>query len=98
MKDVEVEGIRGVTQGDIEVARREGCRIKLIGTINDDVTVRPKRVPVNHPLCIDGTLNAVSFRTELAGELTVVGKGAGGTETASAVLRDIVEVRRSMAQ
>lgn len=98
LKDVEIKGIREVTREDIEAARKKGSRIKLIGTVDGGVSVRPEAVPLGHPLCIGGTLNAVSFRTELTGELTVVGKGAGGVETASAVLRDIVDVRRALAQ
>ena len=98
MKDVEVEGIRRVTREDVEAAKEKGSRIKLVGTIDDGIRVRPEPVPLGHPLCVGGTLNAVLFRTELAGEFTIVGKGAGGPETASAVLRDIIDVRRSMAQ
>jgi homoserine dehydrogenase len=93
-----MEGIRKVTNEDIEDARKRGGQIKLIGTVDDVIGVHPEPIALNHPLCIQGSLNAVSFKTELAGELTVVGKGAGGIETASAVLRDIVDVRRSLAQ
>jgi len=98
LKDVEIEGIREVTREDIEAARRNGSQIKLIGTVDAEVRVRPEPVPLSNPLCVGGTLNAVSFRTELTGELTIVGRGAGGVETASAVLRDIVDVRRALAQ
>ncbi len=98
MKDVEIEGIRKVTREDIEAARRKGSIIKLIAKVEDEVSVRPEQVPLSHALSIGGTLNAVTFTTELSGELTIVGKGAGGIETASAVLRDIVDVKRTLAQ
>jgi len=46
-------------------------------------------VPINHPLCVHGTLNALHLETDLAKELTLVGYGAG-EETVSAVLNDII--------
>jgi homoserine dehydrogenase len=45
------------------------------------------------PICVSGTLNAVTFTLEYAGDQTIIGRGAGGIETASAVLRDIIEIR-----
>jgi homoserine dehydrogenase len=98
IKDVEIEGIRKVTSEDVEEARRKNSQIKLIGSISDEMRVQPEPIPQSHPLCVGGILNAVSFKTELMGEVTIVGKGAGGVETASAVLRDIVDVRRILAE
>jgi homoserine dehydrogenase len=54
--------------------------------------VAPRLVPVNHPLAVGGTLNVASVHTELAGEITVTGKGAGPTETASAILSDLIAI------
>jgi len=98
IKDVEIEGIRKVTSEDLEEARRKNSQVKLIGSIGDEIKVQPEPIPRSHPLCVGGTLNAASFKTELMGEVTIVGKGAGGVETASAVLRDIVDVRRILAR
>jgi len=99
MRDVEVEGISKITSKDIEEAKRESSEVKLIGSIDDDeIRVQPERIPRRHPLCVGGTLNAVSFRTELMDEITIVGRGAGGVETASAVLRDVIDVRRTLAR
>jgi len=98
IKDVEIEGIRKVTYEDVEDARRKNSQVKLIGSIGDEMRVQPGLVPQSHALCVGGTLNAVSFKTELMDEVTIVGKGAGGVETASAVLRDIVDVRRTLAR
>jgi len=99
MRDVKVEGIRKITSKDIEEAKRESSEVKLIGSIDDDeIRVQPERIPRRHPLCVGGTLNAVSFRTELMDEITIVGRGAGGVETASAVLRDVIDVRRTLAR
>jgi len=98
IKDVEIEGIRKVTPQDLEQARRKNSHIKLVGSIDDEIRVQPEQIPRTHPLCVGGTLNAVSFKTDLTGEVTIVGKGAGGVETASAVLRDIVDVRGNLAR
>jgi len=97
IKDVEIDGIRKVTSEDVKEAERKNSQVKLIGSIDDEIRVQPEPIPRNHPLCVEGALNAVSFKTELLGEVTIVGKGAGGVETASAVLRDIVDVRRILA-
>ncbi|MBC7130812.1 homoserine dehydrogenase, partial [Candidatus Bathyarchaeota archaeon] len=49
------------------------------------------------PLSVSGTLNAVTFYSELACEQTVIGRGAGGMETASAILRDLLDIKRELA-
>jgi homoserine dehydrogenase len=96
IKDVEIIGITGVTLKDIAEAKAKGCNIKLIGAVEDSVWVKPQLIKRDHPLSVSGTLNAVTFRTEYAGDVTIVGKGAGGVETAGAVLRDLIEIRRSI--
>jgi homoserine dehydrogenase len=69
--------------------------IKLLGTIEEEISVRPTVIDADHPLAVGGALNAVSFNAEYAGEVTIVGKGAGGVETAGAVLRDLIDIRRT---
>ena len=95
INDVNIRGITEVTQSEVAEAKGKGCEVKLIGAIEEKIWVRPTVIEGNHPLAVDGTLNAVSFKTEYAGEITMVGKGAGGTETAGAVLRDLIDIRRS---
>jgi len=89
--DIEKVGIRGVTQEAISLARKSNFAIKLIGTIDRSLEVAPKLVPINHPLCVHGTLNAIHLQTDLAKEITLVGYGAG-KETVSAVLNDVLTV------
>ncbi len=96
LKDVELAGIRGITTEAVSLAKRSNCAIKLIGTIDKNLEVAPKLVPINHPLCVHGTLNALHFETDLAKELTVVGYGAG-KETVSAVLNDIIAILKRKA-
>lgn len=95
IKDVDIQGIDGVTSDDIAKAKAKNCVLKLIGTIEEKISVRPTLINENHPLAVNGTLNAVSFNAEYAGEITMIGKGAGGIETAGAVLRDLIDIRRN---
>jgi homoserine dehydrogenase len=96
LRDVTVTGIENVTEKQVLKARREGRCVKLIGSAGETFYVKPEALPREHPLCVHGTLNAVSFQTQLGGEITVVGKGAGGPETACAIIRDLVDVKRTL--
>ena len=57
----------------------------------------PVEISVDDPLCVNGTLNAISFTSEHSGTQTIIGRGAGGTETASSILRDLLDIRRSVS-
>jgi homoserine dehydrogenase len=98
LKNVDITGIRDVSLQALDEAAKRNNTIKLIGSISEDkVTVKPIQIPKNNPLCVSGVLNAVTFSTEYAGEQTLIGKGAGGIETASAVLRDLLDIRHKLA-
>lgn len=95
IRDVSVRGITEVTSEEIERAKAKGSVVKLLGCVDaEGARVAPAEIPATHPLNVSGTFNAISFDTHPAGQITLVGKGAGGKETASAVLRDIIEIRR----
>jgi len=93
LKHVSVKGIRNVTPQALEEVAKKGCTIKLIGSIDGGLKVMPTKTSRDDPLSVDGVLNAVTFVSEFAGEETVIGRGAGGMETASAVLRDLLDIR-----
>ncbi|MCX8150371.1 MAG: homoserine dehydrogenase [Candidatus Bathyarchaeota archaeon] len=98
LKDVDRTGIRDVTLQMLDEASKRGNTIKLIGAIDGDKpTVKPTEIAKINPLCVSGVLNAVTFSTEYAGEQTLIGRGAGGIETASAVLRDLLDIRHRLA-
>jgi homoserine dehydrogenase len=98
LRDVDRTGIREVSLQALDDAAKRGNTIKLIGSIDGDTsTVKPMEIAKNNPMCVSGVLNAVTFSTEFAGEQTLVGKGAGGPETASAVLRDLLAIRHNLA-
>jgi homoserine dehydrogenase len=97
LKDVKVQGIRDVTLEALEKAFKRGNTIKLIGSIDGNPTVAPTEISKHDPLCVSGVLNAVTFVSKFAGEETVIGRGAGGMETASAVLRDLLDIKHNLA-
>jgi homoserine dehydrogenase len=94
--DVERTGIAGVNLKDIEEARKRNNAIKLVGMVeNKKLIVRPIQVSKFDPICVNGTLNAVTFSSEHSGQHTIIGLGAGGMETASSVLRDLIEIKNT---
>ncbi len=99
LKDVRVKGIREVTLEDVREALKRRSQIKLIAYADErELRVSPELVPMGHPLCVSGVLNAVCFHTQHAGEETIIGKGAGGPETASAILRDLINIKQAAVQ
>lgn len=94
LRDVERTGISRINQDAVSLAKQSGYAIKLIGVIDRTLEVTPKLIPFNHPLCVHGTLNAVNLEMDLAGEITIVGHGAG-KETVSAMVNDLVSVAKS---
>jgi homoserine dehydrogenase len=103
MSDVDRTGISGLTPEDIQAAAEAGERWKLIGSVERrsgevSAIVSPQRVPLSHPLSsVGGAMNAVTFDTQILGEVTLVGPGAGRLETGYSVLVDLLEIHRTRA-
>lgn len=100
LNDVDVTGIDLLTEEALRLADQQDATIRLIGEIIPAQNVYrlcPRIIPKDHPLVVHGSLNAIIVRTDLAGELVFVGKGAGSLETASAVLGDILSIRNTYA-
>jgi len=93
MSDIKRTGIRKIDSIDIKRAAEKNSAIKLIASCNKELTVAPKEIPIVDPLCVSGTLNAISFTSEHSGTQTIIGRGAGGIETASSILRDLIDIR-----
>jgi homoserine dehydrogenase len=98
LPDINCTGIRKVTVDDIKKAAKNNCAIKLIASCNKELIVGPKEVSRDDPLCVNGTLNAIAFTSEHSGTQTIIGKGAGGIETASSILRDLLDIRQEIAR
>jgi homoserine dehydrogenase len=98
LDDVPYEGIEHLRSDDLEYARELGLGLKLIGTAERrdgglSVRVHPAFLYAGHPLSsVSGPFNAVTVESETITEITMSGPGAGGRQTASAVLGDVVSV------
>jgi len=94
--EVPYEGIEHLKTDDIQYARELGLGLKLIGTAERrdgglSVSVHPAFLYSGHPLAsVNGPFNAVTVESEAITEITMSGPGAGGLQTASAVLGDLV--------
>ena len=96
--DVYREGISRITGADIAHATRLGYVIKLLAVVertdDDEVAVRvhPAMLPATHPLAsVRDSFNAVFVEGDAVGELMLLGRGAGGMPSASAVLGDLLD-------
>jgi homoserine dehydrogenase len=96
LDQVVYEGIEHLTSDDLAYAKELGLALKLIGTaerVDGGISVRvhPAFLYAAHPLAsVDGPFNAVTVESEAITEITLSGPGAGGPQTASAVLGDVI--------
>jgi homoserine dehydrogenase len=100
--DIFREGIQGIETVDFRYARELGYAIKLIAHTQRhpgriEARVHPAMVPLDHPLAqVEGANNAVFVEGDLVGQVLLVGQGAGGRPTASAVVGDLIDLARSI--
>ena len=100
--DIYREGIDGIEPVDFRYARELGYAIKLIAHTQRhpgrvEARVHPAMVPLDHPLAqVEGANNAVFVEGDLVGQVLLVGQGAGGRPTASAVVGDLIDLARSI--
>ncbi len=96
MEDVSCIGISGLTRAQIQSAQAENQRWKLIGTLENvngriQGSVKPVKLDATHPLYgVSAATNAITFSTDLLGEITLIGPGAGRIETGYAIIGDIL--------
>jgi homoserine dehydrogenase len=97
---IAIEGIESITLADLEAARELGFRVKLLGVaqrtpLGIESRVHPTMVSKTSSLAtVMGVTNAVAIDADAIGQLTLVGPGAGGQATASAVLADLADIAR----
>ncbi|MCU0630341.1 MAG: homoserine dehydrogenase [Methanoregulaceae archaeon] len=90
---VDITGIDLLTTDALRLAEEKDCTIRLIAEAFPErgvLRVSPRIIRKDHPLVFEGTLNAITLETDMAGEITLIGKGAGSVETASAIIGDIL--------
>jgi homoserine dehydrogenase len=95
--DMDVKGISQITPEEIEAAKTAGERWKLIARVTPEGgSVQPMRIPTNHPLAsVSGATNAVTYATDLLGEVALVGSGAGRQQTGFGLLSDLLDIHRA---
>jgi homoserine dehydrogenase len=99
-EEIDIEGIQGIRQADIEAADDLGYRIKLLGVAlrtesGIEQRVHPAMVPQKSSIAeVSGVTNCVAIDGDFVGNLLLIGPGAGANATASAVMSDILDVAR----
>ena len=93
LEDATVDGIVDIPPSALSLAQEDGRTVRLIGEATlEGIRVGPRLVPTDSPLAVGGTENIVQLKTKHAGTLALRGRGAGGDETASAVLADVARL------
>ena len=99
---IHIEGIQSITLEDLKAADELGYRIKLLGVAQRTASgieqrVHPTMVPKSSAIAqVTGATNAVTIDGDAVHELTLIGPGAGGMATASAVVADIADIARGV--
>jgi homoserine dehydrogenase len=98
MSDLDVEGITQITADDINDAQTNNQRYKLIASVTPTGgSVQPVRLSINDPLAsVGGATNAITLKTDLLGDVTLIGAGAGKLETGYAILADLLAIHREL--
>jgi homoserine dehydrogenase len=96
LADMDVTGISGISADDVEAAKNAGEKWKLIAHITrEGGYVAPALVPLSNPLAaVSGATNAITYSTDLLGDVTLVGAGAGRLQTGFALLSDLLAIGR----
>jgi homoserine dehydrogenase len=96
LDNMQVHGIRGITPDNIFAAHEEGECWKLIASMTPDGgSVAPTRLLNSDPLAsVKGITNAITYVTDVLGEITLIGPGAGGLQTGFALLSDLLDIHR----
>ena len=100
MADLDVSGITQISTEDIAAAESAGERYKLIAQATPNGgSVKALRLPLSDPLAsVSGSTNAITLSTDLLGDVTLIGAGAGKLETGSAILADLLAIQRHASQ
>ena len=102
LEDCPVNGIRSLSETDIENAYELGYRIKLLSLIkkinnNIEISVEPTLIPINHLISsVSDSFNAIFIEGDIVGETMFYGRGAGMLPTASSVIGDIVDAAKGL--
>lgn len=96
LRDVKIHGIENISLEEINEAKKRNKSVRLIARADDELTVAPMLINSYDPLCVSGPYNALRFVCENSGEKILIGKGAGGIETAASIIRDLIDIREKI--
>jgi len=91
LKDIKISGISEITEEAIKLAKDHNYVIKLIGDC-DKGEVSLRLIKKDAPLNVKGNLNAVLIETDIAKDITIIGRGAGPIETSSSIFSDVLKI------
>lgn len=96
MADMDVKGITGISSEDVKAAAAAGEKWKLVARVTaQGGSVQPMRVKLSNPLAaVSGATNAITYTTDLLGDVTLVGSGAGRLQTGFGLLSDLLDLAR----
>ncbi|MFC1726349.1 homoserine dehydrogenase [candidate division KSB1 bacterium] len=96
--DIPCRGITKITAGDIENAKKEGKRYKLLAKVSNEggvvkAEVSPQKIDLLHPLAsVSGATNALTISSDALNDVTIIGPGAGRKETGFSMLIDLLAI------
>jgi len=102
-EDIPTAGISKITKPQIEAAKANGCKIKLLAIAKNtggkfEYCVKPELLKNDHPLAgVNNEFNAIFIRGNAVGDLMFYGKGAGPLPTGSAVIGDVIEIAKAIS-
>lgn len=96
IQDVEIKGIDEIRLEDVEKAAKRGEVIRLLGKVDGGLKVEPTAIKREDPLAVKYAMNAIAFHAENSGRHIITGKGAGGRETATAIIRDLIQIKAAI--
>jgi len=100
VEEVSCKGISSITLKDIEEAKKEGKRWKLLAKARKEgnsvvASIAPEKVDLADSLAsVSGAINAITYETDLLGPVTLSGAGAGKLETGFSLLIDLITIVR----
>ncbi|WP_257350914.1 homoserine dehydrogenase [Pseudalkalibacillus decolorationis] len=101
VEEVACKGITDITLNDIEEAKQEGKRWKLLAKLRNEegkviASIAPEKIAVTDPLAsINGAINAITYNCDLLGTVMLSGAGAGKVETGFSLLIDLLTINRT---
>jgi homoserine dehydrogenase len=93
LQDVKIQGIDSISLKDVLEAEEQNGALRLVGRIENELTVSLETIKRTDRICVEADYNSIRFLTDY-GDYTLIGRGAGGRETANAVIRDLVDILR----